>query len=77
MNHSADHLRPHYLEHRQADYPVDSLFLQPWSPSAFDSLPMPVMDLLIMLQAIAFAGRVLSQPADGVPESGEAEGGQP
>lgn len=55
MNHSADHIRPLYLEHRQADYPIDSLFLQRWSPRAFDPSPMPMMDLLSILEAARWA----------------------
>jgi nitroreductase len=55
MNHSVDHLRPPSLSQRQADYPVDSLFLQRWSPRAFDPSPMPVVDLLSILEAARWA----------------------
>jgi len=40
---------------RQTNHPVDPLFLQRWSPRAFDSSPLPEQDLLTMLDAARWA----------------------
>jgi nitroreductase len=41
--------------HRKAAYPVAPLFLQRWSPRAFDAAPMPVTDLYTILEAARWA----------------------
>jgi nitroreductase len=40
---------------RQADHPVEPLFLQRWSPRAFDARPMPLADLMCLLEAARWA----------------------
>ena len=40
---------------RQSEYPVDPLFLERWSPRAFDSQTMPKQDLLTILDAAHWA----------------------
>ena len=40
---------------RTADYPVDPLFLDRWSPRAFDGQPVPREDLMTMLEAARWA----------------------
>lgn len=40
---------------RQTDHPVDSVFLQRWSPRAFDESSLPKKDLLTMLEAARWA----------------------
>lgn len=48
---------------RQADHPVDPLFLQRWSPRAFDASEMPEEDLLTMFEAARWAPSAFnSQP---------------
>ncbi len=37
--------------HRVADYPIDPMFLERWSPRAFNGEPIPEHDLLTMLEA--------------------------
>lgn len=41
--------------HRHSDLPVDPLFLNRWSPRAFDGALMPEADLLTMLEAARWA----------------------
>lgn len=40
---------------RQTDQPVDTLFLERWSPRAYDGKPMPAQDLLTVLDAARWA----------------------
>jgi nitroreductase len=40
---------------RHADYPISPLFLDRWSPRAYDSSTMPEADLLTMLEAARYA----------------------
>jgi nitroreductase len=40
---------------RQSEHPVDPLFLERWSPRAFDGKPMPKQDLLTILDAAHWA----------------------
>ncbi|MDS7598268.1 nitroreductase family protein [Agrobacterium tumefaciens] len=40
---------------RQSEFPVDPLFLDRWSPRAFDGKPMPQEDLLTILDAAHWA----------------------
>lgn len=48
---------------RQPDQPVDPLFLQRWSPRAFDSSDMPEADLLSLFEAARWAPSAFnSQP---------------
>jgi nitroreductase len=48
---------------RQSDHPVDPLFLERWSPRAFDASEMPEEDLLAMLEAARWAPSAFnSQP---------------
>jgi nitroreductase len=41
--------------HRSSDYPIDSSFLERWSPRAFTSEAMPEADLLTMFEAARWA----------------------
>lgn len=51
------------MTHRQADHPVDPLFLERWSPRAFDMSDMPEEDLLSMFEAARWAPSAFnSQP---------------
>ena len=48
---------------RRADHPIDPLFLERWSPRAFDASPMPHEDLLAMFEAARWAPSAFnSQP---------------
>jgi nitroreductase len=47
--------RPDPLNHREADYPVDRLFLRRWSPRAYDASPISKLDLMTMLEAARWA----------------------
>ena len=48
---------------RQPDHPVDPLFLERWSPRAFDGTKMPEEDLLTMFEAARWAPSAFnSQP---------------
>jgi nitroreductase len=48
---------------RQADHPVDPLFLERWSPRAFDGSEMPEEDLLSLFEAARWAPSAFnSQP---------------
>ena len=48
---------------RQADYPVDPLFLERWSPRAFDGGEIPEADLLTLFEAARWAPSAFnSQP---------------
>ncbi len=48
---------------RQADHPVDPLFLERWSPRAFDASEMPEEDLLTLFEAARWAPSAFnSQP---------------
>src|SRR5579875_2151114 len=40
---------------RTADYPIDSMFLERWSPRAFTGEPIGETDLLTMLEAARWA----------------------
>lgn len=40
---------------RTADYPIDPMFLERWSPRAFTGEPLPKADLLTMLEAARWA----------------------
>jgi nitroreductase len=51
------------MSSRQADHPVDPLFLERWSPRAFDAAPMPETDLLTLFEAARWAPSAFnSQP---------------
>ena len=48
---------------RQADHPIDPLFLERWSPRAFDGSDIPDADLLTMFEAARWAPSAFnSQP---------------
>lgn len=48
---------------RQADHPIDPLFLERWSPRAFDGSEVPDADLLTMFEAARWAPSAFnSQP---------------
>ncbi|MGI4942280.1 MAG: nitroreductase family protein, partial [Janthinobacterium lividum] len=40
---------------RIADYPIDTMFLDRWSPRAYDGQPVPREDLMTMLEAARWA----------------------
>ncbi len=40
---------------RTSEHPVDSLFLSRWSPRAYDATPLPLDDLLTVLEAARWA----------------------
>jgi len=40
---------------RKADYPIDPIFLERWSPRAFDASPISEQDLLTMIEAARWA----------------------
>lgn len=46
---------------RDTDYPVDPLFLDRWSPRAYDGKPMPKDDLLTILDAARWAPSASNQ----------------
>jgi nitroreductase len=49
---------------RHAEHPVDPLFLERWSPRAFDGAPIPEADLMTMFEAARWAPSAFnSQPA--------------
>jgi nitroreductase len=51
------------MSDRKADHPVDSLFLNRWSPRAFDESEMPEEDLLTLFEAARWAPSAFnSQP---------------
>jgi nitroreductase len=51
------------MAERQADHPVDPLFLSRWSPRAFDGSEMPEEDLLTLFEAARWAPSAFnSQP---------------
>lgn len=54
---NAPDIRPQSLIHssRQAEHPVEPIFLERWSPRAFDALPMPRADLMCILEAARWA----------------------
>jgi len=55
MNQPAGQQKPYDLRYREPDHPIDNLFLQRWSPRAYDASPMPLADLLTMLEAARWA----------------------
>ncbi len=51
------------MAERRADHPIDPLFLERWSPRAFDMADMPEADLLAMFEAARWAPSAFnSQP---------------
>ncbi len=46
---------------RDTDYPVDPLFLDRWSPRAYDGKPMPKDDVLTILDAARWAPSASNQ----------------
>ena len=42
-------------QHRQPDFSIDPIFVQRWSPRAFDALPMSLADLHTILEAARWA----------------------
>ena len=51
------------MNERKADHPIDPLFLERWSPRAFDMSDMPEADLLTMFEAARWAPSAFnSQP---------------
>jgi len=51
------------MSDRQPDHPIDPLFLERWSPRAFDGSPVPDADLLAMFEAARWAPSAFnSQP---------------
>ncbi|MEA3244447.1 MAG: nitroreductase family protein [Pseudomonadota bacterium] len=55
MNQPADQQRPFYLQYREPEYPINHIFLQRWSPRAYDASQMPVADLFTILEAARWA----------------------
>lgn len=48
---------------READHPIDTLFLERWSPRAFDESEMPIRDLMTIFEAARWAPSAFnSQP---------------
>ena len=48
---------------RTADHPIDSLFLERWSPRAFDGSELPEADLMSIFEAARWAPSAFnSQP---------------
>lgn len=43
------------MSERHPDYPIDPIFVQRWSPRAYDSKPMPHADLLTLIEAARWA----------------------
>jgi nitroreductase len=43
------------MTHRQPDHPIDPLFLERWSPRAFDGSDIPDADLMTMFEAARWA----------------------
>lgn len=51
------------MSERKADHPVDPLFLERWSPRAFDGSPIPEGDMLSLFEAARWAPSAFnSQP---------------
>lgn len=51
------------MPERQADHPIDPLFLERWSPRAFDGSELPDADLMTMFEAARWAPSAFnSQP---------------
>ena len=51
------------MSERKADYPIDPMFTDRWSPRAFDASAMPEADLLSMIEAARWAASAYnSQP---------------
>lgn len=46
---------PDPLEHRSADYPVDSIFLERWSPRAMSGEPISEEELMTLFEAARWA----------------------
>lgn len=55
MHRSTQEHRPDAIDHRQADYPVNNLFLRRWSPRSFDPAPMSERELFSLLEAARWA----------------------
>lgn len=55
MSEPADQQKPHYHQYREADHPIDHIFLKRWSPRAYDASTIPVADLLTILEAARWA----------------------
>jgi hypothetical protein len=64
MEPSVESVRPHPLDHRRADDSIDTLFLRRGLPRAFEPSPMPLIDLMSILEAARWAPSVscLSKP---------------
>lgn len=55
MNRSETKLEAITREFRKPDYPVNPIFIERWSPRAFDAQHMPESDLLTLLEAARWA----------------------
>ncbi len=56
MSHTPDHSKKAlHSGERRAEHPISCLFLQRWSPRAFDASCMPEADLLTLLEAARWA----------------------
>ena len=55
MSQPADLQQPYFVQHRTPDHPIDNIFLQRWSPRAYDASRMPAADLLTILEAARWA----------------------
>ncbi len=43
------------MKQRTADHPIEAMFLNRWSPRAYDGTSMPICDLLSILEAARWA----------------------
>jgi nitroreductase len=55
MIRSAQQARSVVSQHREPDFPVDPIFVQRWSPRAFDASPVSLSDLQTILEAARWA----------------------
>lgn len=55
MNQATQQHKSLVCRRREPDYPVDPVFVQRWSPRAFDASTMPLADLHTMLEAARWA----------------------
>lgn len=55
MNRPIQQTKSLISQHREPDFPVDPIFVQHWSPRAFDASPMSLADLQTILEAARWA----------------------
>lgn len=55
MNQPAQQAKSLVSQHRQPNFPIDPIFVQRWSPRAFDASPMSLVDLHTILEAARWA----------------------